>query len=59
MGGSDFYCNVSPAHTPKMSDDPMTPVIFDTPAPQYLQTAAGSTSYYVQNDNAFTPKPTQ
>ena len=58
MGGSDFYCNVSPAHTPKMSDDPMTPVIFDTPAPQYLQTAAGSTSYYVQNDNAFTPKPT-
>lgn len=39
MGGAsaDYY-NVSPEHTPKMSDDQLTPMIFNTPAPTYMQT---------------------
>jgi hypothetical protein len=37
----------------------MTPVIFNTPAQQYMNQALGGTSYYVQGDNAFTPKQTQ
>lgn len=55
-GGSYVDYAISPEHTPKMQDDQMTPVIFNTPAPQYLNQAAGGTSYYVQNENAFTPK---